>query len=106
MVTVPESPWVILSADGNLSEVPTGPVTGEGARMELEKNPCSPYLPALPLVLNFAFLRSLPRFPIAGPCHTSGGRIVTWCLGPRRQDLFQPWLSGHSAWHRVAEATP
>ena len=42
----------------------------------------------------------------ASPCHTSGGRIVTWCLGPRRQDLFQPWLSGHSAWHRAAEATP
>lgn len=47
MVTVPESPWVILSADGNLSEIPTGPVTGEGARKEME-NACSPYLPALP----------------------------------------------------------
>lgn len=67
--------------------------------MELEKNPCSPYLPALP--------------PCTQLCLSPEPAQISHCwvlphqwrgLGPRRQDSFQPWLSGRSARHRAAEA--
>lgn len=69
--------------------------------MELEKNPCSPYLLALP-----------PRTQLClspEPAQISHCRALPhqWkensYLVPGPQDLFQPRLLGHSAWHRAAE---
>lgn len=105
-MTVPESPWVILSADRDSVDRDSHRSCdgGRGQGWSWRRTHALPTCQPCPLVPSFAFLRSLPRLPIAGSCHTSGGRTVTWCLGPRWQDSFQPWLSGRSARHGAAEA--